>query len=147
MNFQDLESRRLQAQTEFYAKTARAIPEDKSDWKPAETAMSAMEITRHCIQTNNHFCQPLGGEVPDHDPDAANSLAEAVDLLEASCEHMSEVIASIPDERLDEEVPAFGGSMPLTRIVSIPSTHIGYHWGQLAYLQRIWGDTDDHFMG
>ena len=147
MNFQDLESRRLRTQADFYVKTAKAIPEDKTDWKPADTAMSALEMTRHCIDTNTQLCQALGGEAPDHDPHAANSLAEVIDLFKQSCQHMSDVIASVPDEKLNEEVPAFGGSMPLTSIMSVPSTHIGYHWGQLAYLQRVWGDTEDHFMG
>jgi len=31
MNFQDLESRRLQALADFFVKTAQAIPEDKAD--------------------------------------------------------------------------------------------------------------------
>ncbi|MFB6286538.1 MAG: DinB family protein [Candidatus Bipolaricaulia bacterium] len=148
MNFQDLEGRRLQAQADFFVKTAEAIPEEKADDRPAETAMSAREIVDHCTESNAAMGRMLGEDVPDYDPSSADSFQKALQVFQTSCDRLSQTIASVPDERLEETVETGGGgSMPMKRILSIPSAHVGYHWGQLAYLQTIWGDTEDHFMG
>jgi len=148
MNFQHLESRRLQAQAEFFVKTAEQITEDKANEKPAETAMSAREIVDHCTETNAAMGRMLGEDVPNYDPSSAESFQKALSVFQTSCDRLSETLANVPDQRLDEEVETSGGqSMPVTRIMSIPAVHVGYHWGQLAYLQTLWGDTEDHFMG
>lgn len=144
MNFQDLESRRLQTQADFFVKTAEQIAEDKANEKPAETAMSAREIVDHCTESNAAMGRMLGEDVPEYDPSSADAFQKALQVFQTSCDRLSQTIASIPDERLEETTPG-GGSMK--RILSMPSAHIGYHWGQLAYLQTLWGDTEDHFMG
>lgn len=148
MNFQDLESRRLQTQTNFFVQTAEQIPEYKANEKPSETAMSAREIVDHCTETNAAMGRMLGEDVPNYDPSSAESFETALKVFQTSCDRLSETLANVPDDRLDEEVETSGGqAMPITRIMSIPAVHVGYHWGQLAYLQTLWGDTEDHFMG
>ena len=148
MNFQDLESRRLKAQADYFVKTAEQISEDKANEKPSETAMSAREIVDHCTETNAAMGRMLGEDVPDYDPSSAESFQKSLNVFQTSCDRLSETLANVPDERLEEEIETSGGNqMPLTRIMSIPAVHIGYHWGQLAYLQTLWGDTEDHFMG
>lgn len=30
--------------------------------------------------------------------------------------------------------------------MTIPANHLAYHWGQLCYMQTLWGDDKDHFL-
>ena len=136
---------------EILAETAKAAPADKLDWKPDEKGKSSREIIEHLIGANYAFAALIRGqEVPAKEKQQfsikPDSMQDAFAELHKSSLHLSEAIAEVRDEQLKEnkEMP-WGETWSMTRLVSAPSAHIAYHWGQLAYLQTLWGDQEDHY--
>jgi uncharacterized damage-inducible protein DinB len=148
MNMQELESRRVQALMVLFHQAAEHVPEEKAKWKPDPNAKSAQEIVEHLIQANHFFAALIRGDSAGEPPGSeAQSYHEALQALKESGKALSEAIASVPDSQLGEErTLPWGDKWKLTMLISAPSAHIAYHWGQIAYLQTMWGDkTDYHF--
>lgn len=154
MNLQQLESRRVQALIELLLRTAQHVPADKTDWKPEGQGKSVREVVEHLTGANHAFARLIEGEPSGPSIEKADrhkisaqsqSYDQALEALRASGEALAEAIASVPDEELGEErqMP-WGETWKLTRAITAPSAHIAYHWGQLCYLQTLWGDLKDY---
>ena len=150
MNLQQLESRRVQAMAQIFLEAARHVPPDKADWKPDPRAKSAHEIVSHLAKANGLFLNILRGEPPTGDtaPDTEgkryeDSLAE----FERSAQELAEAIATVPDEHLNDPIVLpWGKTWKRKWLFSAASDHIAYHWGQIGYLQTLWGDATDYHL-
>lgn len=150
MNWQQLESRRVQALAQIFSEAARHVPPEKADWKPDPKARSAHEIVSHLAKANGLFLALLNGDPPSGDtaPDTeGKSYEDTLKEFEKSAQELAEAIASLPDERLEEQVDLpWGQTWKMSRVVAAASGHIAYHWGQIGYLQTLWGDATDYHL-
>lgn len=149
MSFQQDEKLRLLSQFDLFKNGIDNTPEDKRQWKPEEHLMSPQQLMEHLTGSNYFFAAMLKGEAPPTAPDDAPTLsfAEAQAAFEASCTMMADTIASIPDADLDKAIALpNGATAALKFMMTVPGNHIAYHWGQLSYLQLMFGDTTDHFF-
>jgi len=142
MSVQKFESLKIESLMELMAKTAREVPQDKIDWKPDPKGKSTREILEHLTGANHAFAALIRGEsVPASDKQSfsikPDQMDDAFAALHRSGLHLSEAIAEVTDSQLEEQREM--------RLISSPSSHISYHWGQLAYLQTLWGDQVDHY--
>ena len=151
MGMQRFESLRVESLMEILTQTAKQVPDDKLDWKPDTNGKSSSEIVHHLIGANHAFAAMIRGQdVPTGNKQdfsiQPGSMDDAFGELHKSGLHLSEAIAEVSDEQLREskQMP-WGETWTMTRLVSAPSAHIAYHWGQLAYLQTLWGDQKDHY--
>jgi uncharacterized damage-inducible protein DinB len=149
VKIQELESRRVRALMELLLKAARHVPPDKAPWKPEEGAKSAQEIVEHVTGVNEFFAQLIrgaelsGGPVPS----SYESYEQALSALQASGEAVAEAIQAVPDEQLEaERTLPWGEAWKLRKLLVAPGTHIAYHWGQISYLQTLWGDFKDYHL-
>ena len=156
----------LVAQSKQSAEEAKAlllgnlsvVPDDKLTWSPSASARSAVQIVAHCGLANEAFATVIaGGEIPIGGlsaEEASNQIRqagamvtsreEAVRLIEEST---AKVIAA-----LDQATPELLATTPMTPFgpfpyeawMVLPGQHMGGHAQQLAYLQTIWGDLEDH---
>lgn len=148
-----LESQRVQALSEFVLKAAERVPEDKTHWSPNPQGKSAHQILEHLTGANHGFAALIAGEgeaPPAEELQALKVSCERYDeLLEAfraSSQALAQTIARVPTDQLGQERPVpWGGTWTLRRLITSPSAHLAYHWGQLCYLQTLWGDTQDHW--
>lgn len=153
IKLQELEGRRVRALMELLLRAARHVPPDKVRWKPEPTAKSAQEIVEHVAAVNEFFATLIRGEVPQgpgprpHQPQSHESYERALEALRASGEAVAQAIQAVPDEQLeaDRTLP-WGESWKLRRLLTAPGTHIAYHWGQISYLQTLWGDLRDYHL-
>lgn len=150
MNLQQLESRRVQAMAQIFLEAARHVPSERADWKPDPKAKSAHEIVSHLAKANGLFLAILHGEPPSGDtaPDTeGKSYEEALGEFEKSAQELAEAIASLPDERLGEQIELpWGQTWKMPLVVAAAGGHIAYHWGQIGYLQTLWGDATDYHL-
>ena len=150
MNLQQLESRRVQAMAQIFLEAARHVPPDKADWKPDPKAKSAHEIVSHLAKANGLFLNILRGEplTGDTAPDTeGKSYEDSLEEFEGSARELAEAIASLPDGRLGEQVELpWGQVWKLPMVVAAAGGHIAYHWGQIGYLQTLWGDATDYHL-
>jgi len=138
-------------------KTLEFTPEDRLAWSPSPTARTPLWIAAHCGASNLAFAAVLRGEplpLPS-DPDAralmirlggkdVTTRAEAVGFLNDSAEAVLQALDGVTDDMLARTVESPFGAFPFPFWMNLPSRHMEYHRSQLAYLQTIWGDLQDH---
>ena len=120
---------------------AKAIPEEKYDWRPAEGVRSIGEAIMHIAQANFFAVQSLGVPLPDGLPDDYASVPgkdRVVELLEQSFALARK--ASLNMAGLDLSQPAnIGGQQTTIRGAILGHVeHHGEHLGQLiAYARSV----------
>jgi uncharacterized damage-inducible protein DinB len=155
MNLQSFESRRLLGIIDLFQTAAKEVPPDKIQWKPEQRGKSAQEILEHVAGANLAFAALIrGGPLPEQASKVrdrqdvkheSESYSQALAALKSSAHVLAEAIASVPESQLgeDRQMP-WGVTWKMTRLMSAPSAHASYHWGQLCYLQTLYGDTKDY---
>lgn len=126
-----------------FVKSFEATPDDKLDFKPAETAKSPRELIIHVLGGNAHVAKSLG---MDLDPvPGPTDRAALQQRLQDSTEAIAKEIEAIPLERLDSMIDFVAGPMPMPIFLFIEDWHVARHAGQLDYLQTMWGDMENYF--
>ncbi len=136
---------------EMYNKDCRHLS-DEQFMKNYGQAKSAMAITAECGGFNK-ICSAMirGEEVAEGTnqayQDAVTNKAEAMELLNSSCDELSAAVAGLADDDLNTEIQAPWGE-PITKInlARMCPWHMTYHDGQLNYIQMMEGDMDVHWM-
>ena len=149
-NFQEIEKARFLTQVDFFKVTLDKTPTDKLSWKPDGKSMSAQEMTEHLTGSNYFFAALIKGEAPPSPPKDApqNKTREQIaQEFQMSCEMMAKTINSVSDQSLDKPITLpFGKSVKTSFLMTVPGSHMAYHWGQLSYVQKMFGDDQDHFI-
>lgn len=158
MRYQDQVVKQTQRALDDVLRAVKALPEDKRDWKPAETARSALNQLQEVAMSPRFFVPILrDGKMPefdDHAKEEAARLKKSFDTFEkcreAAMEGTSElcqVISEFPDDRLEEEVtlPFAGGTaMTMADVLGLHAWNLTYHHGQVNYIQTMLGDMEMH---
>lgn len=72
---------------------------------------------------------------------------KAAAFLQESVDTLIKTISEVSDEDLHKEVTApWGQTMPAYKMALMASWHMGYHDGQLNYVQALHGDGEVHWM-
>jgi len=149
MSIQKGESLRTRKAGELFLDAARHVPADRADWKPHPDTSSAREITHHMSWANRFFAAKIRDEAidPPTDPDPETPWEDVCADFGASCKALVEVVAKTPDDALDQtrEMP-WGQVWKVKALMMGASLHLAYHWGQIGYLQKAWGDTTDYHL-
>lgn len=127
--------------------TFNAVPDDKLNWKPADTSRSALQIAAHVAATNRYFILAYQGNPPATDfPEIMRWIDKASapwttkekvlsELAESHAE-LDSLFAKLPPEILDNERASIG--------LWVSSFHCYEHASQIDYLQTTWGDMEFH---
>jgi hypothetical protein len=67
-----------------------------------------------------------------------------VELIESNTTKVLEALDQISEEKLASTTPTPFGPLPYMVWVNLPAAHMAGHAAQIAYLQTIWGDLQDH---
>ena len=127
------------------------VPDDKLNYKPSETAKSALEIAAHVAIANLGFAAIIAQQ-PMHDNPmqwveeqsrAIDSREKAEAALVQGFKAAHAAILAADPNRMEETVP---GPIPgtLRFYLGLCARHNSTHAGQIDYLQTIWGDTEFH---
>jgi len=136
-------------------RTARAVPEDKLQWKPLDNGRPVLDLLgdaaqgpalctgmlRGTIQYGPELFQRLAAER------AAWSREEALDHLAKNTRELIEEIGKLPDEKLDEPLtlPMGGGmTMPWGAWILMAYRSFMARTAQINYIQTLYGDFDRH---
>lgn len=136
-----------QAVRESTQKRLRAMPEGQEDWRPAEGAMSVVDLAQHLVDADNWLFKKL--KEPDlkrmADQAGAGRLAKPKTVqnliadLELTGRQRIEILENLSDEvllsRMDDE--RFGNVTVWWIIVRGNLDHEAHHRGQLSTYLRI----------
>ncbi len=148
-----------EAQQEAF-RYAKAVPEDKADWKPMDAGQSVLSMCRELAMCPDWAYDTLAKKELDFSETAQashqaemeswTSVAECERACEEKLGRYFELLKGFPEERLAEtmDLPfGPGGSMKtftLAELMDYPRWNCNYHLGQIAYVQTLYGDRDMH---
>jgi hypothetical protein len=137
---------------------AKAVPEDKVDWKPLDNGRSVLDICRELAMCPG-WCEDIiqQKELPEWNEESMEAVKreqeqwKTVADCETECnrrlEQLFEVFRTMPDERLSEKkwLPYDGGrDFTMPEMMDYPRWNFNYHLGQIAYVQLLYGDREMH---
>lgn len=122
------------------------IADDKLGWKPEPTAKSALEIVQHIGYFAIGMAGVLeGGEfAPGSEETPANREAAQQVILSASSRYAA-ALRTVDMARFGTTVDLPFGSFPFAMAATMPAFDMIHHHGQIAYIETLLGDTEDHF--
>lgn len=128
---------------------ARAIPESKWSWRPADGVRSVGEVYLHVAADNWFLPTGVGVAAPASTGIAANEyptvqayesrklgMAEILAEVERSFAHLKAAIAATSAERLGEGITLFGRPFTVQQLWIITTTHLHEHLGQMIAYAR-----------
>jgi len=122
------------------------IPADKLAWKPAETAKSALEIVAHVAGALSGMQPALaGGDYAPQQPETPADREAARQLLLERAESYAAALEAVTPEQVGEVRELPFGTLPLAQVARMPVIDLVHHHGQIAYLQTLLGDEENHF--
>jgi uncharacterized damage-inducible protein DinB len=127
--------------------TFAAVPDDKLNWKPADSARSALQIAAHIAASNRYFILAFQGQPPAADfPEIMKWIAKTaapwttkekvMEELTGSNAELEAILTNLPPEILENERAQVG--------LWVSAFHCYQHCSQIDYLQTCWGDMDFH---
>ncbi len=149
--------RGLEEARSTFTRMLERTPDDKLEWTPdippEGKPTSTLDIVRHVIASDLDMKQVAAEGVPSEwDPDymeesfhsgpAADvaDRAELLRILDETAKQVDAALAAIPQERWGETLELPFGEMSVEAFAWMLVAHWYYHAGQIAYLQRCWGD-------
>lgn len=144
MDLREVEIKRIERVSELFLKAARAVPADRQTWKPAPEGKSVQEIVAHVGMANYFFATLIcGAEKSMRD---VTDYQSALQLFEDSKRELQQTIRSLEAAAFEEKrTMPWGEVRSVKDLITSPMPHIAYHWGQINYLQMLWGDNQDRF--
>lgn len=121
-----------------------AIPQNKYNWRPSPGVRSIAEAFLHIAFGNYGLTKAVSGKEPPAEvgwemnpakwDKKTTDKAEIKKILEASFEHVKQVVSAIPDSDLDKKVNFFGHEMSTRAVLIVLAGHVNEHLGQeVAY--------------
>jgi hypothetical protein len=122
------------------------LPEQKRDWKPAESSRSALDQLAECA-LNNAFLVNIvetrqwTRSFEDYLATKAALVAEgpdaAIALLKENTPRAIATIRAFPSDSLDEEITLPFGTSKMSEVLAYPYWNMAYHEGQINYIASI----------
>ncbi len=141
--------------------TFNAVPDDKLTWKPLDLGRTVLDLAGDAAQTPQVTAQVLqiqpGAPIPPMGQLMAQMVAErakwsradVIEHLESGHAALVKVIEGLSDEDLERplSIPMRGDfslTLPIARWALLPYRSYVSRFGQINYIQTLYGDMDGH---
>lgn len=128
-----------------FAHNLKFIPDDKLNWKPAPEANSALELAREAALLLVNFPTMWRTGEWHNSIETPTSREEAQTLVEQGALDYAEFLRGLSESDLEGDMAMPFGPFPRRRALLMGVLDLVHHHGQLAYLQVLMGDTQNHF--
>lgn len=118
------------------------IPADKLSYKPTPAQMSFAQIMVHLAQGNDFLCGTIAGtKAPQRTKIAATDSKEILNArLKETFAFCDQVLATLDDSKLSEQLPMFGGRMmSRAAVMTLTTGDWADHYSQTAIYMRLNG--------
>lgn len=147
MNTQETIVKQLKDGLDMFARTYKQVREDKLDWKAAEGVRTAHEVacesvtmygfSAHILDTRNFIDYDYDKAYAEH---LTLSVEELLQKAQSDVELLYASILAFPTEDLEKEMDLPWGTMSMFDIMCYPYWNTMYHFGQISYIQTMYGD-------
>ena len=145
MNYADAFDTLLHSGADSLWRAVRAMPAEKLDWKPAPEARNARELVEEIVMTTGFSAEFIHTQkMPDmeHSETDKKGLDELEKEHRAALEKLVEAIRAFPEDKLSEKVELPWGTSTWLEVISYPYWNLMYHYGQISYIQTMYGDKE-----
>lgn len=117
---------------------AKAVPEEKYGWKPADGVRSVSEVYMHIAGANYYLLTFIGVKPPEgidmQGMEKVTEKAKVLAALDASFANLKKVVGGVTDADMDKVVKIFGQDRTQRAVLSLIVNHCHEHLGQsIAY--------------
>lgn len=123
-------------------------PEDRLDWHPSadpqSKTRSTLDQAAECIDVNRRMTALLRGETPGP-PASERPFAngqEAQEQIRESAKELADAVRGLDEEALTRIYTTPMRPMRGTLLLEIAAGNLTYHFGQINYIQTLYGDTE-----
>jgi uncharacterized damage-inducible protein DinB len=130
-------------------KVIQAITNDKKEYAIIDGHNSLQWLAWHLVSVAGAFGHFAKLQIPAPGPDMPmpETMEEIASYYERIIEAYNTEAPKLMDAQLEEEVPAFGGAMPLGKLLRMVVDHQTHHRGQMTVLLRQAGLSVPPVMG
>jgi len=144
----------IETSGKMYLQDLNALPDEALTSKSGGVSRSPVEITYELMVVNKRLATRMRSEDPgpfnpkawEIVPEEFSSPTGCKSGFEASMQDLLNSLDSVPDDRMDEDIPTPSGSTTAFDLALFAAQHIGYHDGQLNLLQAQQGDAEMHWQ-
>lgn len=157
MKYQEYIVKAIESAADEFFKGARAVPADKLEWSPLESGRSVLDLCREIAMTPTWGAEVTQGVASDYSEEAMaaikveqsawTTIDDCQTQFDQRMARLREVYAAISDEGLavTRWLPYDGGrDFTVKEMMDYPRWNLNYHWGQVAYIQTLYGDKEMH---
>jgi len=147
MDYVEALTEMLNHATDSLWRTVKAMPEDKFEWKPEETARSSRELVEEIVMTTGFTADLVKnmkmGNMEEGDK-TPKTIAELEKEHRAGVEKLIAAMKAFPVDKLHDTIDLPWGTQTFLQVIAYGYWNLTYHWGQISYVQTMYGDTEMH---
>lgn len=151
MSFNEMAIAMTQKMVDDFFVAARAVPQDKLEWKPLDMGRSVLSLAQECAFSPTWAPDLLINrsmpDMTDEDLEAMTqftsqwtTLDECERVCRENCEKLYAVIREFPESDLQETVTIQWGTFSMAELILLQYWNMLYHYGQINYIQTLYGD-------
>lgn len=158
MRYQERVIQMTQNATDAIFNAARAMPEDKLNWSVLDAGRSALDLLQECSQSPIWFgsilktrSTPEFSEQAWEEGNQQRQQRQTIAACEQACHGFSSelyrIIQEFPDAELESEIHlpfGKGFKASFAEICMYQYWNLTYHWGQINFIQTLYGDQEMH---
>ena len=143
----------LQMASQFYVKDLAASTSEIMDCKPGDAHRCPFDFTYEVVKLNHLMAgvlrgepmSAMGGEGFLTAPEEFRNVGTATREMEESMADVLAAVDGLDDAGFESNVEMFGRSWTKMEVATLCAVHVGYHDGQLNYVQTAKGDLAVHW--
>ncbi len=139
--------------TDSFASVVKATPPEKQEWKPLDAGRTVLAQAQEVAAVTAFFTKIIVERaVPAFDGAYERAMAEldtmekALAALDANTADLLAAIEAFPDAELTATVTMPWSPVPATLecVLLMNYWNLVYHYGQISYIQTLYGDREMH---
>ena len=150
MNYVDVLEEQYRDGMNTFWRNAKAMPADKIEWKPSPDSRTARTLMEEIVMTTGYSAKLISTmqvptDSPSMDPSEDKKSIEDMEAEHrASAEDYLKAAKEFPEDKLKDTIELPWGKMTFLEVINYPYWNLMYHYGQIAYIQMMYGDKEMH---
>ena len=147
MNYVDALQDTLKDGANNFWKSVKTMPADKFEWRPEPTTRTARELAEEIVMTTGYVSKLVRAHKdPGMEDSTGDTIPKTIEVLEqehrAKIDEFIAAVRDFPNEELKNTIELPWGTWTFSQVIAYPYWNLMYHWGQVNYIQTLYGDKN-----
>ncbi len=153
--YTDMAAQSLREGANALVRIVKSTPPDKLEWSPLNEGRTVLDMVQECAvicylgqDSFRKAVQPvIDFEKFSQLQASYDTIEKALEALETNTEALAKIYEAFPEESLSVMIHLpFGPGMTISfaKFMLMPAHNMVYHYGQINYIQTLYGDKEMH---